>query len=129
MVRMSIAIGLAILAFAACKDNAKPGPAGPTPVTAGTVGSDGVRRVAVEAGLQGYQPERIGGKPGEKIVLVFTRTADSACIEQLKTPDGKLVDLPKGHPVEVAVTVPQTGEVGFVCGMDMIRGAVVAEKS
>jgi plastocyanin domain-containing protein len=133
MTRMSIAVGLAVglavLALAACKNDAKPGPAAPTPVTAGTVGSDGIRHVAVEAGLKGYQPERIGGKPGEKLVLVFTRTADSTCIEQLKTPDGKLVDLPKGQPVEVAVTVPQTGEVGFVCGMDMIRGAVVADKS
>jgi plastocyanin domain-containing protein len=130
MTRISIAVGLALtLGLAACKKDAKPESAGPTPVTAGTVGADGVRHVAVEAGLQGYQPARIGGKPGEKLVLVFTRTADSACIEQLKTPDGKVVDLPKGHPIEVAVTVPQTGEVGFVCGMDMIRGAVVAEKS
>jgi len=39
------------------------------------------------------------------------------------------VDLPKGTPVEVAVTVPATGEVGFACGMDMFHGAVVAEKS
>jgi plastocyanin domain-containing protein len=135
MTRMSMVVGLAVtLGLAACKKDAKPEAAKPevaaaTPVTAGTVGSDGVRRVAVEASLKGYQPERIGGKPGEKLVLVFTRTADSTCIEQLKTPDGKVVDLPKGHPVEVAVTVPQTGEVGFVCGMDMVRGAVVAEKS
>jgi plastocyanin domain-containing protein len=85
--------------------------------------------VAIEANTKGYQPDRIGGKPGEKLVLVFTRTADSTCIAQLKTPDGKLVDLPKGTPVEVAVTVPQTGELGFACGMDMVRGAVVATKS
>ena len=128
MVRTSIAVGLVLL-VAGCKDKAKVDPAGPTPVTAGTVGADGVRHVAVEASLKGYQPERIGGRPGEKLVLVFTRTADSACIEQLKTPEGKVIDLPKGKPVEVAVTVPQNGEVGFACGMDMVRGAVVAEKS
>jgi len=127
MTRMSIVVGLVLL-VAGCKDKGKE-PAAPTPVTAGTIGSDGVRRVAVEANVKGYQPGRIGGKPGEKLVLVFTRTADSTCIEQLKTPDGKLVDLPKGTPVEVAVTVPQSGEVGFACGMDMWRGAVVAEKS
>ena len=73
---------------------------------AGTVGADGVRRIPVEAGKEGYRPERIGGKPGEKLTLVFTRTADSTCIAQLKTPGGKLIDLPKGTPVEVAVTVP-----------------------
>jgi plastocyanin domain-containing protein len=128
MTLMSIAVGVALL-VAGCKDSGRVEPAAPTPATAGTIGADGVRHVAVDASLKGYQPARIGGKPGEKLVLVFTRTADSACIEQLKTPDGKVVDLPRGKPVEVAVTVPQSGEVGFACGMDMVRGAVVAEKS
>lgn len=123
-----LALGLA-LGLAACKDEPKVDRSVPTPVTAGTVGADGVRRVAVEAGKDGYRPERIGGKPGEKLVLVFTRTHDSTCIAQLKTPDGKLIDLPKGQPVEVAVTVPATGELGFACGMDMFHGAIVATGS
>jgi plastocyanin domain-containing protein len=125
MLRTCLAL---VIALAACKDAKEPA-AGPTPVTTGNTGPDGVRRVAIEANTKGYQPDRIGGKPGEKLVLVFTRTVDSTCIAQLKTPDGKLVDLPKGTPVEVAVTVPQTGELGFACGMDMVRGAVIATKS
>jgi plastocyanin domain-containing protein len=115
-----------VSALVACKKEAKHEPAGPAPVTAGTTGPDGVRRVAVDAGKDGYQPDKISGKPGEKLVLVFTRTYDAACIAQLKTPDGKLVDLPKGTPVDVPVTVPAAGEVGFACGMDMFHGAVVA---
>jgi plastocyanin domain-containing protein len=127
MVRASFVVGLWLaVAPAACKKDARVEPAAPTPVTAGTVGSDGERRVPVEANLKGYQPDRIGGKPGEKLVLVFTRTADSSCIAQLKTPDGKLVDLPKGTPVEVHVTVPATGELGFACGMDMFHGSIIA---
>jgi len=123
LVAFALALGLGLVA---CKKEAKVEPPGPAPVTAGTVGADGVRRVAVDAGKEGYRPDRIAGKPGEKLVLVFTRTYDAACIAQLKTPDGKLVDLPKGTPVEVPVTVPATGEVGFACGMDMFHGAVVA---
>lgn len=134
MSRLSIAtvlsLGLSLgLALAGCKKEAAVATDVPTPVTAGAVGADGVRRVAIDAGKAGYQPARIGGKPGEKLVLVFTRTADSTCIAQLKAPDGKLVDLPRGTPVEVAVTVPASGEVGFACGMDMFRGAIVAAKS
>src|SRR3954470_5229393 len=121
-----LALGLALALVPACKKETKSEPAGPAPVTAGTTGADGVRRVAVNAGQEGYRPDRIAGKPGEKLVLVFTRTYDAACIAQLKTPDGKLVDLPKGTPVDVPVTVPATGEVGFACGMDMFHGAVVA---
>jgi plastocyanin domain-containing protein len=132
MARLSIALVLGI-ALIGCKDG-KDGKVEPAPpktagVTEGTVAADGVRRVEVNAGKDGYRPERIAGKPGEKLLLVFTRTVDSTCIAQLKTPEGKLVDLPKGKPVEVAVTVPATGEVGFACGMDMFHGAVVAEKS
>jgi plastocyanin domain-containing protein len=125
MLRVSIAMVVGLGLAAACK-NDKVDTIAPTPVTAGTVGSDGVRRVAVDAGKDGYRPERIGGKPGEKLVLVFTRTLDAACIAQLKTPDGKLIDLPKGTPVDVPVTVPASGELGFACGMDMFHGAVVA---
>jgi plastocyanin domain-containing protein len=125
---LSIGLALALVpALVACKKETKPESAGPAPVTAGTTGADGVRRVAVDAGKEGYRPDRIAGKPGEKLVLVFTRTFDAACIAQLKTPDGKLVDLPKGTPVDVPVTVPATGEVGFACGMDMFHGAVVAQ--
>lgn len=126
MLRISLVLALALVA---CKKEAKVGPAAPTPVSTGTVGPDGVRRVSIEAATEGYKPDRIGGKPGEKLTLVFTRTADASCIAQLKTPDGKLVDLPRGTPVEVAVTVPQSGEVGFACGMDMFHGAIVADKS
>jgi plastocyanin domain-containing protein len=130
MLRMSFArVAALAVALAACQGNPKSEAKQPpptTPVTAGTVGTDGVRRVPVEASKEGYKPERIGGKPGEKLTLVFTRTADSSCIAQVKTPDGKLVDLPLNQPVEVAVTVPATGEVGFACGMDMFHGAVVA---
>jgi plastocyanin domain-containing protein len=81
----------------------------------------------VDVNAGGYSPSKITGSPGEKLVLVFTRTSQDGCVAQLKTPDGKLVDLPMNTPVEVAVIVPQAGEVGFACGMDMMHGTVVAK--
>ncbi|MEO8553164.1 MAG: cupredoxin domain-containing protein [Kofleriaceae bacterium] len=120
-----------VVTFSGCKkdDAAKPAPSPAATVKTGTVDKDGVRRVPITASTEGYKPDKIPGKPGEKLILVFTRTADSTCIAQLVTPDKKTVDLPMNTPVEVAVTVPQTGEVGFACGMDMFHGTVVAEKS
>lgn len=126
MLRTVFALALA-LATGCHGDAKKAGPSDPTPVPTGTVGADGVRRIPIEANKKGYVPDRIGGKPGEKLTLVFTRTADSSCIAQLKTPDGKLVDLPMNQPVEVPLTVPATGEVTFACGMDMFHGAVVVD--
>ncbi|HWO18794.1 MAG TPA: cupredoxin domain-containing protein [Kofleriaceae bacterium] len=105
---------------------AKPAPAAPA---APAVSADGSRKVPIDVGKEGYVPARIPGKPGEKLTLVFTRRADGHCFEELKTPEGKLVMLPKDKPVEIPVTVPKEGEVRFACGMDMLEGFVVAEKS
>jgi len=124
-----LVISLCVVAALGCDKGKKkeaPAPKQEAPVTAGTVAADGVRRIDVEANTKGYNPERIAGKPGEKLMLVFKRTVDAECLAQLKTPDGKVVDLPMNKPVEVAVTVPQAGELTFACGMDMFHGTIVA---
>ena len=123
MLRTALLVGLALVA---CKKEAKETKA-PPEVAQSTAPKDGVRRVAIEAGAEGYVPDKIPGKPGEKLMLVFTRTVDADCLSQVKTPDGKLVDLPKGTPVEVAITVPPTGQLTFACGMDMFHGVIVAD--
>jgi plastocyanin domain-containing protein len=127
---LSLVLALSLPPVAGCKheDAATHRPAVVTAgLTAGTVGADGVRTVPVTADTSGYKPQRIVGTPGERLRLVFTRTAASTCIAQLVTPDKKTVELPMNTPVEVAVTVPATGEVGFACGMDMFHGVVVAD--
>jgi plastocyanin domain-containing protein len=120
-------IRAALLALVVVGCKKEPEPPKPAAAAPAQVTKDGVRRIEVEAGQDGYVPARIPGKPGEKLMLVFTRTIDADCLAQLKTPDGKLVDLPKGKPVEVAVTVPQSGELAFACGMDMFHGVIVAQ--
>jgi plastocyanin domain-containing protein len=126
MLRAAIVV-LALLSACKKADEAKPAAAKPAPPPAVAVTADGSRHVAIEANKDGYTPASIPGKPGEKLVLTFTRTADSTCIAQLKTPEGKMVDLPMNTPVDVAVTVPQAGKVEFACGMDMFHGEVVAQ--
>jgi plastocyanin domain-containing protein len=112
---------------------AESAPIGAAPTTAGAAGAapsaDGVRKVPIDVVEAGYSPERISGKPGEKLNLVFTRKVDGHCYEELKTPDGKLVALPKNKAVEIPVTVPQDGEVKFACGMGMLEGVIVADKT
>jgi plastocyanin domain-containing protein len=125
MLRIALVLSLALVA---CEKKEGAPKAPPATLTTGTVAADGVRTIQINASLDGYAPDRIPGKPGEKLLLVFTRTSDSECIAQLKTPDGKLVDLPMNKPVEVPVTVPTDGEVKFACGMDMLSGVIVAEK-
>lgn len=125
-----VALGI-MLALASCKKENKvedkPKPAATT--TTGTVNADGVRTVSIEVNEKGYVPDRIPGKPGEKLKLEFTRKIEGECLSQMKTPEGKLVHLPMNTPVEVDVTVPADGEVKFACGMEMFFAVVVAEKA
>jgi len=123
MTRLLLCLALLV---PACKKDEAPAPA-PAPA-APAVTKDGVRRIAVEANTKGYTPDKIAGKPGEKLMLVFTRTAESDCISQVKVPKTAApVDLPMNKAVEIAVTVPTTGEVTFTCGMDMFTGSIVAD--
>jgi plastocyanin domain-containing protein len=85
------------------------------------------RRVAVEAGAGGYAPSTIDASPGEALLLVFTRTSPGECLAQVRVGDGAPVDLPLGQPVEIAVTAPASGRLGFACGMDMATGTVVVQ--
>jgi plastocyanin domain-containing protein len=127
-----VALGIAF-ALVGCKkkeEETKAAPQKPAVTApAATVNADGVRTVSIEANEKGYVPDRIPGKPGEKLKLVFTRKIEGECLSQLKTPEGKMVDLPMNKAVEVDVTVPADGEIKFACGMEMFYAVVVAEKA
>lgn len=123
--RSLVVLVVAIWLVPGCKKEPKEPPApAVAPVTAGTTGADGVRTIAITADNNGYTPSEIAAKPGEKLVLVFTRKVDGDCLAKVKVADAAPVDLPKGTPVEVPVTAPATGKLTFVCGMDMFSGAI-----
>ncbi len=85
----------------------------------------GARTVAIEVG-RAYTPSEVSAAPGEALHLVFTRTTDEGCGQQLVFPDLEIRrDLPLDEPVAIDVTAPASGRLAFTCGMDMYRGAVV----
>ena len=118
-----IALGAALTAFAACKRDAPPAPRSPAEVVAPASG-----RVAISVDGEGYHPATIRAAAGRQLTLVFTRTTDECCGQQLMFPSNNLRrDLPLNQPVEVPVTVPATGSLGFTCGMNMYQGTVVVQ--
>jgi plastocyanin domain-containing protein len=97
----------------------------PPAETAATVGADG--RVEVTVGADGYHPSTVRTTPGRPVTLVFTRTTEESCGQQVVFPSLEIRrDLPLRQPVEVTVT-PTAGTLAFTCGMGMLRGAVVAQ--
>ena len=90
---------------------------------------DGVQVVEVEAGPMGYRPAAVALDAGVPARLVFTRTVESACSEQITVPAFGVpaTDLPLNEPVAVEFTPTESGEFAFVCGMDMQRGALLIQ--
>lgn len=83
-------------------------------------------RVEIEVDASGYHPATISAPAKSKITLAFERTTESGCGQQLviKSLDVSK-ELPVGEVVEIEVEVPESGELGFACGMDMYKGKVV----
>ncbi len=112
----ALALSTLVAAVAACSAAAEPPPAPP-----------GSRTVQVEVGTE-YRPSRIAAHAGETLHLVFTRTTDEGCGQQLVFPTLDIRrDLPLNQPIAVDVTAPASGDLGFTCGMGMYRGTVVVQ--
>jgi plastocyanin domain-containing protein len=89
---------------------------------------DGRPVVKVTVDASGYHPSETKAPAGKAVRLEFTRTSDEGCGQQLVFPTLNIKkDLPLNQPVPVDLTMPASGKVAFTCGMDMYRGAVVAE--
>jgi len=76
----------------------------------------------------GYEPATVRVTAGKPVRLVFDRQETSGCSEEVVFPDfGIRKFLPTGQPTAIEITPPAPGRYEFMCGMSMLRGAVVAE--
>ncbi len=129
--RLIAALVIVAAVIGGCDKKKSAPPAAPkaAPVTAGTVGTDGVRRVEMTVDAKGYTPSEIAAKPNEKLILVVTRKVDGTCLAKIVIGDQPPIDLPMNQPVEIPVTAPPTGAITFACGMDMFHGAIAVGAS
>jgi plastocyanin domain-containing protein len=89
--------------------------------------SDGRPEIAIRVDADGYHPAEANAPAGRPVRLVFTRTTDEGCGQQVVFPElGIRRDLPLNEPVAVDIEMPASGRVSFTCGMAMYQGAVVA---
>ena len=76
----------------------------------------------------GYDPSTVRVPAGRPVRLVFDRQETSGCSEEVVFPAfGIRKFLPAGQPTTVEITPPSPGRYEFMCGMSMLRGAIVAE--
>jgi plastocyanin domain-containing protein len=100
--------------------------AGRTPAVA-RAASTGMPEVRI-AVRGGYEPATVRVKAGAPVRLVFDRQETSSCSEEVVFPAfGIRKFLPTGKPTSIEVTPPAPGRYEFMCGMAMLRGALIAE--
>jgi plastocyanin domain-containing protein len=122
-----VLLGTAFLAFAC--EKAPPASTQQEPVAVTPAGSKAaVAPIAITVDGTGYHPPSVNAPAGKPVRLVFTRTSDEGCGQQLVFPSLNIrKDLPLKQAVPVEFTMPASGSVAFTCGMAMYRGSVVAQ--
>ena len=84
------------------------------------------KKVSVEVGAAGYKPDTVMAKAGEPVTIVFTRVTDEGCGQKILIPsEGIEKDLPLNTPVEITFTPKESGNLGFSCGMKMMKGTIM----
>ena len=90
-------------------------------------GDSATQTADVTVSDKGFEPSRLTLRAGVPARLTFTRTSDTTCATTVVFPSLKITrDLPLKQKTTIEFT-PQSGEVAFVCGMNMFRGTIVAK--
>lgn len=84
--------------------------------------------ITIKVDEKGYTPDSIEVKKGEPVSLIFLRTNDKNCGDEIVFPSLNIKrPLPVGEGVLIKITPEQTGEISFVCGMNMYKGKLIVQ--
>ena len=97
---------------------------------------EGVRATVAAGGMVevpivvrgGYAPNVVHVPPRSRVRLVFDRQETSSCSEEVVFPEfGIKRFLPAFEKTTVELTTKESGRFEFMCGMSMLRGALVVD--
>ena len=77
---------------------------------------------------KGYEPATLTLHAGTPAKITFVRTTNKTCGTDLVFPSVNIRrPLPLNKPVAIEFTPKASGEIAFVCGMNMLRGTIVVQ--
>jgi RND family efflux transporter MFP subunit len=80
----------------------------------------------VEITEQGFVPPSVTLKAGQGAGVTFIRKTDNTCAKEVVFPSLKVTKpLPLNVPVTIELPPQASGEINYVCGMNMLHGKVV----
>jgi RND family efflux transporter MFP subunit len=101
---------------------------GSTATAPGTRGGQNVQTAWVVVNDQGFEPATVTVRAGAPARITFLRTSDKTCGTEVVLPSLNITRaLPLNEPVVIEFTPSTTGEIGFTCGMNMLKGAVTVQ--
>jgi RND family efflux transporter MFP subunit len=105
----------------------KEAPAAPNAAAPGTDPMPkGAQTARITVGDTGFEPARLTLRAGVPARITFVRTSDKTCATEVVFPSLKINRvLPLNEPTVIDFT-PSSGELAFTCGMNMLRGTIVA---
>lgn len=85
--------------------------------------------IHITVGKAGYTPSEIKLEPGIPARLVFIRTENGGCTDQIQIPAFGIepTPLPLNTAVTFEITPEKSSTFKFACGMDMVTGTVVVQ--
>lgn len=97
------------------------------PLTGAASPDTASQRIEIEVIAGGYEPSAVEARAGVPLTLVFKRTTDEGCGQELVFPGRDIRHaLPLNEEVEVELTPNKDETIAFTCGMGMYKGSVVA---
>ncbi|HVH56842.1 MAG TPA: efflux RND transporter periplasmic adaptor subunit [Vicinamibacterales bacterium] len=107
-------------------ESSAPVTANAPPASTATGVAAGAQEAKVLVTEKGFEPAKLAVRAGEAARITFVRTTDKTCGTDVVFPSlGIRRFLPLNEPVVIEFTPRDSGEIGFVCGMNMLRGTVV----
>jgi hypothetical protein len=83
--------------------------------------------VVIAVTENGFEPAVASVPRGKPVTLIVTRRTDRTCAtEMVFETSGQRHELPLGKPVRVELAAGVSDTLRYACGMDMIRGMIVA---
>lgn len=86
------------------------------------------REIHVEVTDRGFVPAETVIPKDQAVTLVVTRKTDQTCATEIVLPAlNQRHALPLDQPVRIAIPAGAPDTLNYACGMDMLRGSIVAK--
>lgn len=110
------------------RESSGPRSADETPRATATGAPTASQEAKVLVTEKGYEPAKLTVRAGQPARITFVRTTDKTCGTEVVCPSLSIRrPLPLNEAVVIEFTAKESGEIGFVCGMNMLRGTVVVQ--